>query len=105
MANVSSSIAAIDTVAKCLSAAAEAARGLDHAKSRDLCSLLTVTASEAERVRKATRKTSAPRKMAVKAPKAAKPEKKIVKQASMANMAVKPRGRKKAAAPANGIAH
>jgi hypothetical protein len=105
MANVSPSIAAIGAISQCLAAACEAARGLDHAKYHDLCSLLCIATSECERVRKATRKPAMQRKSAVKSEKAAKPEKKTVKQAAMVNAAAKPRGRKKAAAPVNGIAH
>jgi hypothetical protein len=75
MANMSHS--EIDSVVQYLAKAAEAAKGLD-ARSQNLCFALNIACSEAGRVAKAMRKTTAaqkPEKAAKKPEKAEKAEK------------------------------
>lgn len=90
-------------IAQYLASAAEAASRLDPAVSQDLCSLLRVASGEAERVRKACRKTAAQKKPAAR----------TAKKPAMAELTAEvevtsrqPRGRRKAAAApiANGAA-
>ncbi len=94
MANISPSTLAINTIAKSLANAVEAARGLDLAASQDLRSLLSIAASEVERVRKVSKKTSKSAKHSA-AKRARTAELKVAPQ---------PKGRRKQAA-ANGASH
>jgi hypothetical protein len=94
MASMSNS--SIDTIVQCLTKAVEAARGLDSSRSQNLCFALNIANSEAGRVAKSMKKTSAAAKKPVqqqaKQPeKAAKPAKstKSVKPAARVIVAPK----------------
>ncbi|MGO9547685.1 MAG: hypothetical protein ACLPPF_23205 [Rhodomicrobium sp.] len=97
MPNSSPAVYAIDSIAQCLATAAEAVCVLDVVASRDLRSLLQIAACEVERVRKATRKAAAPKKVAAKAGK--KPAKREAKAVPLQT-----KSRRKAAATVNGAA-
>ncbi len=101
MANLSPATLAINSIAQCLAAAAEAARGLDLAASQDLRSMLHIAACEAERVRKAARKASAPKKPAAKASKKSTKAERAMAPAAAPKQA---KSRRKAAVAVNGAA-
>src|SRR3974390_3208798 len=99
MANLSLATHAIDSIAQCLATASAAARRLDSAVSNDLRSLLHIAGCEAERVRKAARKASAPKKPAAKSAKS-QPKR---TRGTMAKMAPQ-QGKSRRRAAANGAA-
>jgi hypothetical protein len=101
MANISPATAAIASIAQHLAHAAEAARGLDMVVSEDLRSLLRITGCEAERVRKARRKSSASKKLVSRA---ARQPSKRVRAAVAKAVPQQGRGRRKGAA-VNGAAY
>jgi hypothetical protein len=102
MANLSPTTVAINTIAQCLANAASAARELDSSISDDLRSLLRVALSEADRVRKASRKAAAAAKR-----EGSKPEKKSSTRTRSVEQAPAPKqkGRRKAAAANGVVAH
>ncbi len=59
----------IESIVHCLAKAVEAARGLDAARSQNLCFALSIASSEAGRVAKAMRKAPAAKKPAKEAKK------------------------------------
>jgi hypothetical protein len=102
MANVSPQKAAIDTIVKSLAGAVVAARALDLSASNDLRSLLSIAAGEAERVRKATRRTAPAIKSA---PKKAKSGTALKRGASVAVKAAPRLKVRRKPAAVNGAAH
>jgi hypothetical protein len=106
MANMSPTTAAIESIAKNIAQACEAARGLDGMMSQDLQSLLRIAGGECDRVRKASRKAARMRASKAAPAAAKKPAAKRVRAAAAAKSAMQgqARGRRKAAY-ANGIAH
>jgi hypothetical protein len=111
MANMSSTTAAIESIAQHLARACEAARGLDAMMSQDLQSLLRIAGCEADRVRKAGRKAArskAQKAMQTKKQPAQKKQvvQKRVRAAAVAKGALHNQGRgRRRAATMNGIAH
>jgi len=90
----------IDSIAQCLTKAAEAVQGLDAAASEDLRALLRIAAYEAARLGKARPKPAAAAKPAAKsAKKPVKAARSIEAKASPKQ----PKSRRKAG-PANGVA-
>jgi hypothetical protein len=106
MPNMSPTTAAIESIAKNLAQACEAARGLNAVMSQDLQSLLRIAGCEAERVRKASRKATRAKASKSMIAAAKKPAAKRLRRAVVAKSAMQaqPRGRRKAAF-VNGAAH